>query len=76
MPTDDFYIICPYYHKTLGNQIFCHCELKNFNEDNAFFKQIFNTRGERNRCIRCYCSSFGYKECSLAKINQSVYTKH
>ncbi len=75
MPKDDYAIICPYYHKTIGNSIFCNVfpidgELST---EDCFYKQIFTDRASRNSCYKKYCASFGYKRCNIAKLNGLFY---
>lgn len=77
MPNDDFYIICPYYHKTIGNQLFC----EGFSGDDKFsteecrIKQSFSTRKERNDFIKKYCTGFDYLRCSIATVNALLHNK-
>ena len=74
MPNDEFYIVCPYYHKARGNELFCN----GFSGDNHFLtdechvKQIFSTRAERNSFIKKYCSGFEYLNCAIAVINEQL----
>ena len=74
MPNDSFYIICPYYHKTIGNNIFCEC----FSGDDKFItdecriKQSFRNKEQRNDFIKKYCGCFDYTGCSIATINSII----
>ncbi len=74
MPNDDFIMICPYYHKTIGNSVFCSglsaCE--EFPAEEKFCKQVFADRKIRNDCIKRYCASFNYRFCRIAQINDAV----
>lgn len=71
MPNDPFYIICPYYHKVIGNTIFCDCFSGDdkFLTDECHIKQCFQTREMRNNFIKKYCSGFDFSSCSIARIN-------
>lgn len=77
MPSDDFYIICPYFRKTKGTHLFC----EGFSGDDSFItderviKQIFTTRSERNNFIKKYCSRFDYLGCAIAAINEYLEGK-
>ena len=75
MPNDDYTIVCPYYHKVMGDMIFC--ETLSCNEDmwvkESFIKQKFKDRGRRNICLRRYCGSFNYSECRIAALNYLLY---
>lgn len=77
MPNDDFAVICPYYHKALGNSLFC----EGFSCDGTipvaetFMKQNFPDRASRNRCMRHYCASFRYPDCRIARLNRAKYQK-
>lgn len=77
MPNDSFYIICPYYQKTLGNSIFCDgfSADESVNAENSQFKQTFKTREERNLCISKYCSLFNYTNCRIATLNDALNHK-
>lgn len=73
MPNDDFAMICPYYHKTLGNTVFCEgftCDDR-IKTENSYFKQCFVTRDERNKCFKNYCASFQYPRCRIAALNSA-----
>ena len=75
MPNDAYYIVCPYYGKTLGNMIFCSAfsadpEIKT---NEAVFKQVFESRDERNKCIEKYCSGFNYRDCRIATLNDCLF---
>ena len=74
MPNDDFYIICPYYHKTRGNELFCEGFSGNsgFLTDECFNKQVFATRAERNGFIKKFCGSFDYLHCTIAVLNEHL----
>lgn len=75
MPNDDFAMICPYYHKTLGNALFCQgfsCD-DSVSKNDCFFKQIFASRKQRNECFKKYCASFGYPDCRIATLNSAFY---
>jgi len=71
MPNDDFIVVCPFYHKALGNDLFCEgiSADDNFLLDKSMFKQSFADRKSRNECMLRYCTSFKYKECRLAALN-------
>lgn len=77
MPNDDFYIICPYYHKAKGKVLFC----KGFSGDDAFetedcfIKQVFKTQTERNGFIKKYCVGFSYTGCAIAALNEYLEGK-
>lgn len=77
MPTDSYYIICPYYHKTLGNNLFCEGVAgdNHHNLDECKIKQCFSSRAERNNFIEKYCSGFDYLNCRIALINQIMSDK-
>ncbi|MBO5106104.1 MAG: hypothetical protein J6C29_04335 [Clostridia bacterium] len=77
MPNDDFYIICPYYHKARGNELFCEgfSGDKSFLTEECFNKQIFSTRAERNSFIKKYCCGFDYLNCSIAVLNEQLSNK-
>ncbi|MBE6762641.1 MAG: hypothetical protein E7551_10230 [Ruminococcaceae bacterium] len=77
MPNDNFYIVCPYYHKVLGNQLFCNglSGDKRFSTDECFNKQVFSTRNERNLFIKKYCGGFNYLNCAIAVINEQLQTE-
>lgn len=74
MPNDPFYIVCPYYHKTIGNSLFC----ESFSGDDEFktegchIKQSFFNKNERNNFVKKYCSGFNYNNCSIAIINSLI----
>lgn len=74
MPNDEFLFICPYYHKTIGNNLFC----RGFSADNflsvneSFVKQCFENHQKRNECIKRYCASFRYPDCRIAAINEVI----
>lgn len=75
MPNDDFAIICPYYHKTLGNTVFCSgfsCN-EDIKTEASFIKQCFSDRIERNKCLKDYCASFKYPECRIAVLNRILW---
>ena len=76
MPNDNFYIICPYYHKIIGNNLFCEgfSGDDNFLTDECRIKQCFSNREERNGFIKKYCSGFNYSSCAVATLN-SLITK-
>ncbi len=75
MPNEDFAIVCPYFHKALGNIIFC----EGFPGDDSIlgteclFKQTFADRKSRNICMKSYCTCFNYTACSLAILNEHKY---
>ena len=75
MPNDDFTVICPYYYKELGNDVFCEgiAGDPDIPVDKSFFKQTFTDRKSRNDCIRKYCASFRYSECRIAAIKNAVH---
>lgn len=72
MPNDDYYIICPYYYKTMGNMLFCEA----FSADEristsaSYIKQCFKDRKKRNECMKKYCASFKYVQCRIALVNE------
>ena len=72
MPNDPFYIICPYYHKVIGNNIFCEgfAGDETLNPNECRIKQSFATREERNECVKKYCAGFDYSHCRIAIINE------
>lgn len=74
MPNDAFYIICPYYHKVMGNNLFCECFSgdNNYSTEECRIKQSFSSRKQRNEFINKYCSGFEYMNCSIAAINTLV----
>lgn len=74
MPNDDFYIICPYYYKARGNELFCNgfSGDKSFSTEDCHMKQIFSTRAERNSFMKKYCGSFEYLSCAIAVINEQI----
>ena len=74
MPNDDFYIFCPYYYKTRGNELFCQAFLndKSFSVDECHIKQIFSTRADRNNFIKRFCGGFGYSDCAIASLNEQL----
>jgi len=77
MPNDDFYIICPYYHKARGNELVCEgfSGDDKFSTDECRIKQIFSSRKARNEFIKKYCTGFDYSHCCIATINSLVHTK-
>lgn len=77
MPNDDFYIVCPYYHKANGNNLFCRgfSGDESFLTDDCFIKQVFPTRAERNRFIKKYCVGFEYLNCAIAALNERLQNK-
>jgi hypothetical protein len=74
MPNDPFYIVCPYYYKVIGNNLFC----ESFSGDDEFLtdecriKQSFSNRKQRNDFIKKYCSCFNYSACTIATINSLI----
>lgn len=74
MPNDDFYIVCPYYHKARGNELFCDSFSgdKSFSIDECHIKQIFSDRAERNLFIKKYCGGFEYLSCAIAAVNEQL----
>ncbi len=74
MPNDDFYIVCPYYYKARGNELFCDgfSGDDSFSTDECFNKQVFSTRAERNSFIKKYCGGFDYLNCSIAVLNEQL----
>lgn len=72
MPHDDFNFICPYYYKTIGNALFCEAFSAGTNipVNESYIKQCFETRAERNLCIKKYCASFKYPQCRIAAVNE------
>lgn len=74
MPNDLFYIICPFYHKVIGNNLFCEgfSGDNNFSTDECRIKQSFSSKEDRNNFIKKYCSGFNYGGCSIASINSLV----
>lgn len=74
MPNDSFYIICPFYHKLIGNTLFCEgfSGDNNFSTDECRIKQSFASKEERNSFIKKYCSCFDYSGCSIATINSLI----
>ncbi len=72
MPNDDFAILCPYYYKVLGNDLFCEgmCGDENIPPEKSFFKQCFENRAKRNAYLKRYCSSFRYHDCRMAALNE------
>lgn len=75
MPNDAYYIVCPYYGKTLGNMIFCSAFSadQKIKTNEAVFKQVFESRDERNKCIEKYCSVFDYHNCRIATLNDYLF---
>ena len=77
MPNADFYIVCPYYQKLRGNELFC----EGFSGDASFkteecrIKQAFKTRNDRNAFIKKYCIGFGYTGCAIAALNEHLKNK-
>ena len=76
MPNDEFYIVCPYYHKARGNELFCNgfSGDKAFSTDECHVKQVFSTRTERNAFMKKYCGGFEYSGCAIAVINEQLAT--
>lgn len=74
MPNDIYAMVCPYYHKTIGNAIFCEgiCADGELNVSESFIKQVFANSKERNACYVKYCAGFRYPECIIARINEAV----
>ena len=77
MPNDDFYIVCPYYYKARGNELFCEgfSGDKNFPTDECFNKQVFSNRAQRNEFIKKYCEGFNYLNCAIAIFNEQLNHK-
>ena len=77
MPNDEFYFICPYYRKTLGNALFCEgiSADDNARADESLVKQCFADREKRNGVIRKYCTSFKYVDCKIAAVNE-MFAEH
>lgn len=77
MPSDDFYIICPYYHKAKGNNLFCNgfSGDESFLTDECYNKQVFKNRKERNSFIKKYCSKFDYLTCGIAALNEHLQNR-
>ena len=77
MPNDAFYIICPYYNKTLGKLIFCDglSADPEIGTESSQIKQTFESRKARNECIKKYCSTFNYCECRIALLNSATLEK-
>jgi len=71
MPNDSFYIICPYYHKVMGNSLFCESFSgdSTFSTDECRIKQSFLNKKDRNTFIKKYCCGFDFMSCSIAAIN-------
>lgn len=77
MPNDDFYIVCPYFHKARGCELFCEgfSGDTNFSTDECFNKQVFSTRTQRNEFIKKYCGGFDYSNCAIAIFNEQLNHK-
>lgn len=77
MPSDDFYIICPYFHKAKGNNLFCNgfSGDESFLTDECYNKQVFKNRKERNSFIKKYCVGFSYTGCAIAALNEYLEGK-
>lgn len=76
MPHDDITIICPYYHKTLGDIMFCE-GFAAFNDAETvgcFFKQEFKSKESRATCLEKYCTTFKYNNCRFAALNDAFLT--
>ena len=75
MPNDAFYVVCPYYNKVMGNNLFCSgfSGDDEFSTDECRIKQCFSTRKDRNEFIKKYCSGFDYMRCSIAMINELIH---
>ena len=77
MPSDDFYIICPYFHKAKGNNLFCSgfSGDESFETEECFVKQVFINQKERNSFMKKYCSKFDYLGCAIADLNEYLQGK-
>ncbi len=75
MPHDDLVIICPYYHKTLGDVMFCEgfSAFPDANTAKCYFKQEFKDKKSRTSCLEKYCTTFKYSNCRFAAINEAIY---
>ena len=74
MPHEDYLMICPYFHKTLGNTLFCTAvPAAEKTGCTAFYKQCFETRDERNRWLHRYCGAFNYGSCRYAVLNKYLF---
>lgn len=74
MPHEDFLMICPYFHKTLGNTLFCTAVPAVSNANcSAYYKQSFEERKARNLWIKNYCASFNYGNCRYAALNKHLF---
>lgn len=75
MPHEDFLMICPYFHKTLGNTLFCTAvPAVSDSPCTAFHKQNFEERNARNLWIKNYCASFNYGSCRYAVLNKYLFS--
>ena len=76
MPHEDYLMICPYFHKTLGNTLFCTA-VPAANKENcaAYYKQCFTSRVDRNRWLQQYCGAFNYCDCRYAVLNKYLLEK-
>lgn len=75
MPNDDFTIICPYYYKAIGKEIFCEgiSGDPNIPIEKSQIKQSFIDRQSRNDCLREYCASFRFPNCRIAAMQEAFY---
>lgn len=76
MPNDSFCVICPYYQKTLGLEVFCesrNCADLDRPPAAVTVKQRFANREELNRVMRRYCTTTDYDRCEIAWLNNAEY---
>lgn len=75
MPHDDFTIVCPFFHKALGNILFCEgiSGEEGKTDTVCYAKQCFADKKRRNEFMKKYCADFSFCNCKIAAANEKYY---
>lgn len=76
MPNESYIFVCPFFHKTLGNNLYCESFYNDSELPTIYNRLDFATRIEQRKYIKRYCSTYDYFHCKIAATNFAFHAQN